>query len=579
MQNVSVPLKLVSNNNITTDSNFSIAMTKVISTSSGVGPDLAVCSDKYLWFVYLNPNGTIRNIHNFSTTGIINRCDSIVSTLYDNTDTWVDFIIGDTANGCTWLLSGTGSNFTRFNISILTQNPGNSPTKYGTAIAILGDIDHNGIPDILVSDPIKGNPNSKGIIYVHLMFTDRALLASSFEIADFGMVDAQMASDNYYLGEGVAAVGDVDLNNVTDFVCVAPGSGRGGRQIFTALLQYTNPGNVSILSFTNNSNVVNSYTVFTGHNIAFNSHDNIVVLGDPFFKSGGSKVGALYFNSIIANTPSPSVSSTSSHTASTTPVASQSITSVGSASTLTATSAPSNSIHRVASQSALPSSRNNDNCLFFTELEDLIGSYGILTCDNYTGLVDFVASAREFIVNPQDKLDFSGNVMIGFNTIYSVQVDNTGSYGFLNAGGCVSLAGPLKVNISGYNFITVNQTLVLKDFLSFNCLVAHNETFSGLIQVITDQGLAEGCNLAGDVEYGQKSVSLSVVLLGVCEATESSTGGKNNLGIIVGATVGGVGLCIVIALIVSAVVGFVIFKRKQFLLKQITNRSSGLNQL
>ncbi len=126
---------------------------------------------------------------------------------------------GGTAKGTAGLFDGaTGANLTTFNG---TENN----SRFGTSVAIIGDVNDDGRPDILVGAPMEGSGAGKAYVY------DGSTYASIRSVA--GIASAQH-------GSSVAALGDVNRDGVRDYVVGAAGvstayvySGRDGSVLFT----------------------------------------------------------------------------------------------------------------------------------------------------------------------------------------------------------------------------------------------------------------------------------------------------------------------------------------------------------
>jgi len=109
--------------------------------------------------------------------------------------------------------------------------------KFGYAVAGLGDVDGDGVADILVGVPGRDIPDEDGVRHVGLCYTfsgRTGQMIRKINHPDFGGAEA-----GALFGSSVANAGDVDGDGVTDMLIGAPGeghvfvfSGASGAQIY-----------------------------------------------------------------------------------------------------------------------------------------------------------------------------------------------------------------------------------------------------------------------------------------------------------------------------------------------------------
>ena len=98
---------------------------------------------------------------------------------------------------------------------------------FGTSVASIGDLNRDGIPDIVVGaygDDAGGN--SKGAIHIMFMNTDGSV-KSTVEINDTTPYGPSLNNTDYF-GVSVASIGDLDHDDVDDIIVGARGDNAGG---------------------------------------------------------------------------------------------------------------------------------------------------------------------------------------------------------------------------------------------------------------------------------------------------------------------------------------------------------------
>jgi FG-GAP repeat protein len=123
--------------------------------------------------------------------------------------------VADDAEGEIYLFSGkTGSLIRHF----FDRTPTIELAQFGYAMAPLGDVNGDGIPDLLISAPYKP---VNGIFQVGEVYE-----ISGAHGALIRTIDAPTSAATAHFGFSVAAVGDLNHDGVTDFAVGAPGQNK-----------------------------------------------------------------------------------------------------------------------------------------------------------------------------------------------------------------------------------------------------------------------------------------------------------------------------------------------------------------
>lgn len=161
-------------------------------------------------FVYSGATGA--TLHTITSTAANARFGCSVAGLGDvNADGFGDFVVGARTHptrGRAFVLSGqTGAV-----IHTLSGSPG--AQAFGTVVGCAGDVNNDGVPDIVVGDPSDSTLIDTGGAAFVFSGATGALLHSSFGATEYGS-----------LGSAVDGVGDLDADGFDDVAVAAPDEG------------------------------------------------------------------------------------------------------------------------------------------------------------------------------------------------------------------------------------------------------------------------------------------------------------------------------------------------------------------
>ena len=225
--------------------------------NDGVGDLFVTESGSDFWIVYLNSNGTVKNESFFQGFGGFGATGALLGDL-DN-DGVMDIATGaqfdddgGTNQGAVWILfmNANGTERNRVKISA-TQGgftgmlePGD---ELGQSVSPIGDVNRDGIPDLLVgaehADSPDGSIINTGELWI--LHLNRDGTVKSHQLIKSGDPDFTTLQIHENLGQAVTYLGDLDGDGVGDIAASADGlkvSGGGVRGgVFVMFMEPFNP--------------------------------------------------------------------------------------------------------------------------------------------------------------------------------------------------------------------------------------------------------------------------------------------------------------------------------------------------
>lgn len=179
-------------------------------------------------------------------------------------------------------------------------------SDFGFAVAAIGDIDNDSIPDLAASAP--GESNSSGAIYILRLNADGSV-KSSTRVAD-GVNGGPTTADGDEFGDSLASVGDLNLDGVNDLAVGSPlnstgGPARGAVHILFMNADGTVDSSTLIASGTNGGPTLADVVLF-GSSVAFlgdvdgDGRPELAV-GSEADDTGAVTAGAVYLLNLNTN--------------------------------------------------------------------------------------------------------------------------------------------------------------------------------------------------------------------------------------------------------------------------------------
>lgn len=245
----------------------------------------------------------------------LNEADAFGSSLVRlgdlDGDGAVEFAIGAPGDndggddtGAVWLLAlaADGSVTTSLKISASQgEFPGElrAGDRFGHAVAVLGDLDGDGAPELVVGAP--GDNGTRGAVW--LLFLDRSARIKKAAKIDSAVMGDAMAEGDFF-GAAVAVLGDLDGDGIPDLAVGAPG--RDGSETATGrihILLLQNDGSVKAHSRIGNGTGDFGATLQPGDRFGAalaapgdldGNGTRDLIAGAPGDNDGGSDRGALW---------------------------------------------------------------------------------------------------------------------------------------------------------------------------------------------------------------------------------------------------------------------------------------------
>jgi hypothetical protein len=144
---------------------------------------------------------------------------------------------GGTDRGAVWILF-MNADGTVASESKISDTSGSFPgtladgDAFGAAVAGTGDLDDDGVPDIVVGAPGSDEPaglDDEGAVWILFMNVDGTVASTSKIANGSGGFGGSVSVDDFF-GSSVEAIGDVDDNGVVDLAVGAPGRDINGAE-------------------------------------------------------------------------------------------------------------------------------------------------------------------------------------------------------------------------------------------------------------------------------------------------------------------------------------------------------------
>ncbi|MBI1315205.1 hypothetical protein GC176_28270 [bacterium] len=176
----------------------------------------------------LNSDGTVAGVGGFGPVGTdpIRFGDAVQSIGDIDHDGVIDIATGIPFDGMTGSveISRLGTNGFPASSSRTMSGVGNAPVldsgaEFGTSLAAPGDLDGDGIADVIVGAPVAG---STGVIYVLFLNADGSV--RDFATIDSSTLNVPGLSSGDLFGSSIAAIGDLNGDGIIDLAVGAAGT-------------------------------------------------------------------------------------------------------------------------------------------------------------------------------------------------------------------------------------------------------------------------------------------------------------------------------------------------------------------
>ncbi len=300
-------------------------------------PDVAVSSELdddggnergAVWIIYLNADGTAKSHAKISSTtqgsllaapsygiGDLDRFGSEVTCIGDlDNDGMQDIAVsaifdddGGGNRGAVWIIflnrNGSIKDFQKISDTQggFTGTLANF-TFWGSGVANIGDLDGDGIQDLLVGQELEdAGGTDKGSVWV--LFMNRSGTVKGYKELRNGLTGTGLPSmgDNGYFGSACAGLGDIDGDNIPDVAVGANGT-DGGRGAVYILMLNTNGTVKAYQKISYNTGGLTGpldFNDFFGNSVVSLGDLNgdgktDIAVGAAFDDDGGSDKGAVY---------------------------------------------------------------------------------------------------------------------------------------------------------------------------------------------------------------------------------------------------------------------------------------------
>lgn len=274
-----------------------------------------------LYLLYLNTNGTVKSYKRIAEgvggfSGQLDAGDgfgSAIANLGDiDGDGIIDIAVGAVSDGdlgpgrgAVWILflnsDGTVKSFVKHNAGTTGLTALQNYETFGQSATNIGDLDNNGVNDIIVGAPRNNDGGTqRGAVRVLLLNSDGSLKSVSKISQTAGNFTDSLSNDALF-GSSVSNIGDLDGDGVNDICVGATAINNNTGAIWNIFLK--NDGTVKsfqkITSNTGGFNVTLNNTDIFGTGIDWLGDINgdgmyDILVTAPLDDEGGTDIGALY---------------------------------------------------------------------------------------------------------------------------------------------------------------------------------------------------------------------------------------------------------------------------------------------
>jgi len=214
-----------------------------------------------VWFLFLNPDGTVRASHQIDEslggfTGDLDLDDEFGCAVasIDHGDGLARFAVGAQLDddggpdrGAVWILTVNADGIVVDHRKISAGTGGftgelDDADHFGSGIAAIGDLDGNGMTELVVGAPWDDDGSFQaGAVWVLFLNGDGSVDHAQKISATEGTLGGPPLSAGDYFGWSVASPGDLDGDEVPDLVVGASGDNDGGLNRGAVWILFLNP--------------------------------------------------------------------------------------------------------------------------------------------------------------------------------------------------------------------------------------------------------------------------------------------------------------------------------------------------
>lgn len=187
-----------------------------------------------VWEVYLDSEGNVRGkdkVQASLSKGDFFGADADITDIdMDGEEEYIVGAHGDDTDGrnigAVWIMEGdqkTRITDSDFGGSLAIDD------SFGSAVAGIGDLDRDGVPDLAVGAPQADDGGfNRGVLWILFMEADMAV-KSYYKISELTVLDDELDNSDFF-GSSVSAIGDLDSDGVQDLAVGAYGDDDNGRE-------------------------------------------------------------------------------------------------------------------------------------------------------------------------------------------------------------------------------------------------------------------------------------------------------------------------------------------------------------